>query len=346
MAKRTALRNIVARTTESIPLVIWRRLTPRSRITVNYHLVSDHDVPHMGRLLPHKTPRQFARDVEYLCRYHRILANEESDDHPATSRTPVSITFDDGLVEACTVIRPILNRHGVRAFFFLIPDCIDNRKMMYRHKASLCIERVVTAPAAERAELLSLCGHTSDQRLDDAVALQRWLLDFSTPVTLIDEVCDRLQVDVSRYLTERTPYLSTDQVRQLAEDGHVIGSHSVSHSPLWRMKPEEIEREIIDSCEAIARLTGRERVPFAAPYSLEGVDRSLLLSIARTHPQVGQIFGTSGVLAEPDGILSRVGGDDPRGAGEDQTNLPLLLRRAYAFNARQNVARPLRRLFP
>jgi peptidoglycan/xylan/chitin deacetylase (PgdA/CDA1 family) len=282
--------------------------------------------------------------VEYLRRHYRILADDASDHQNASPEIPVSITFDDGLVEAYTVVRPILNRHDVRAFFFLITDCIDNREMMYRHKAALCIERVAAAPAAEQAGLLSLGGRSVGQQFDDAVALRRWLLDFSTPRTLIDELCDRLQVEVSRYLVERAPYLSTDQIRQLAEDGHVIGSHGTNHSPLWRMKPEEIERNIVESCETIARLTGRERIPFAAPYTLEGVDRSLLSRIARTHRVVGQIFGTSGVLAEPDGVLSRIGGDDPRGASAHQSNLPVLFRKAYAFNARQNIVRPFRRL--
>lgn len=347
MGLPTAFKEIFKSVQSRVPLGLWRRLMPRTRIIINYHLVSDQDLPHMRWLLPRKTAQQFARDVEYLCNNYSLMVEEEPESRRSTSTPPCSITFDDGLAECYSVVRPILRQYKVRAFFFVITDCIDNRAMMYRHKASLCIDRISLAPAKDRARLLAASSSVLGTRFVDLTSFKLHVLGLSAAQTaLIDELCEQLGVNVSGYLAKHVPYLSRDQIRELDEDGHIIGGHSIDHPELRTLSPEEIRRQIVGSCANVAQLIGSQRVPFSAPFYLDGVDRSLLRHIVRDHPVVSQIFGSAGVEREPHGILNRVGGDDPRGAGEDCTNLPLLLRDAYMFAARRNLIRQTRWLLP
>lgn len=69
-----------------------------------------------------------------------------------------------------------------------------------------------------------------------------------------------------------TPYplpplmMSWDDIREMAGNNISIGSHTVSHPVLSVISDNEIEREIKESKEIIARHTGREVICFAYPY--------------------------------------------------------------------------------
>lgn len=57
-------------------------------------------------------------------------------------------------------------------------------------------------------------------------------------------------------------------VKRLSEEGHLIGNHTYHHVEITKLSEEEAEREIIDTNEAISRITGKEvfymRPPFGA----------------------------------------------------------------------------------
>src|SRR5882672_1936466 len=62
----------------------------------------------------------------------------------------------------------------------------------------------------------------------------------------------------------RTPLLSWDEVGELKARGFSIGSHSATHADLPSLKESQLERELVDSHDAIAGL-GETFVSFAYP---------------------------------------------------------------------------------
>ncbi|HEY8347201.1 MAG TPA: polysaccharide deacetylase family protein [Symbiobacteriaceae bacterium] len=60
----------------------------------------------------------------------------------------------------------------------------------------------------------------------------------------------------------------TDMLRRIAEEGHVIGLHTVTHSDLTTLTPEEIRAELVPLMETIETVTGQRprylRPPFGA----------------------------------------------------------------------------------
>ncbi len=340
MGWRGMVGGLASRALQAVPLEVWETIAPRPALPLCYHLVSGHEVPHVQGLFAFKTPDQFTDDVAHLVRRREIVSDKDLvarlQGAGGRRRPAVAISFDDGLAECHSVVRPILNRAGARAIFFVTTGCIDNRAMIYRHQAALCIHRLRTVEPARRSSALGALSRRLGTALEKEEDLVRFVLGLrSDRAGLLGEICGQLGVDVQRYLAERAPYLTVRQIRELAADGHGIGAHSVTHRDFGLLGPEEIETEVVESCETVAAITGRAPVPFALPFSLEGIDRALLLRIARAHPRVGWFYGTSGLKREPVGVLNRVVADSPRGAAKSVSNLPRLLREAYASCARE-----------
>jgi peptidoglycan/xylan/chitin deacetylase (PgdA/CDA1 family) len=111
----------------------------------------------------------------------------------------------------------------------------------------------------------------------------------------LDEVCALLQVDVPAYLHARQPYLTSEQIRTMLEEGFTFGAHSIHHPRLADLDESQIEAEIVESCRAVRTLTGQEQIPFAFPFSAHQVDRNFLARLLRRHPYIRPMFDTKGV---------------------------------------------------
>jgi peptidoglycan/xylan/chitin deacetylase (PgdA/CDA1 family) len=148
-----------------------------------------------------------------------------------------------------------------------------------------------------------------------------------------DALCVVTGVNVDDFLKTRKPYLTWAQVRQLMEEGHTIGAHGLDHREFQSLDPAEIERQMVESCNAVRAVTLQEKIPFAVPFSLDGLDRSLLADIARRNPQVGRIYGTNAFMPEPKGFANRLIADTPPpsrhpGRTSTRTRLPRKIRAA------------------
>lgn len=71
---------------------------------------------------------------------------------------------------------------------------------------------------------------------------------------------------VTSYVGRPQAYMSWDDVRRLAAEGHWIGSHSVTHRWLTRLPASEMTRELVESRNAIAAQTGVSVTTLSYPY--------------------------------------------------------------------------------
>lgn len=105
------------------------------------------------------------------------------------------------------------------------------------------------------------------------------------------------------------------------------------------MSADAVEREVVTSCERIRELSGQKKVPFAFPYSGDGIDRTLLADLLRRYDFVELFFDTGGMHTDAPFVVNRVGVDDPAGCVGDGTNLPRLLRREWSRRTAWSRAR-------
>ena len=114
--------------------------------------------------------------------------------------------------------------------------------------------------------------------------------------------------------------------KRVAEEGHLIGNHSLSHKRLTKQKPKEIRRQITGGAKTIRAATGVQPVWFRPPYGAINADvwkqtRQLRLKVALwdvdtrdwSRPGTKQIIRTAEKNARPGAIiLMHDGGDDRR----------------------------------
>ena len=336
-----------SRLIDQVPLALGRAMIHRKGICAVYHMVSTERLPYVHNLYPFKTPEMFERDLVYLREHFHPLSYDQfaasqlgAADLPDRS---LMITFDDGYAECFSTVRPLLLKHGIPCTFFLVSDWIGNARLFYRNKISLCVERVEELDDAAWSQAAARLCREFDCDLHTRSALVRWAQSLNgTQDALADRLCEILGVDTAGFLAQRKPYLTLEQVRQLAADGFTIGGHSKTHTRMELLTPQQITQEIVDSCAAVRDWTGQAAVPFAFPFGGQEVSRVLLQNIRDEHPWIGLIFDSGWLGKDRDFVVNRVPFDITQGA-DTGTNIPLILRRAYREQLKHNLLRLLGR---
>ena len=340
-----------------VPVSVWERIAPKDLITFTYHLVSDEEVPHQ-RLYAYKNRGQFESDVVYA-RERAVTYDEVVRHRRRTARLPpnrILFTFDDGLSECFSVIRPILRKHGVKAIFFVNTQFLDDKESFFETTLSRCLGEIEKLDEATVVALLAELGinRVSSSRPISSIELGRsrllearvgapssrahtrlmlWLLGFEedgkAEIDRAWSLLRRPQPGGSR--AGQPTCMTTDQVKQLASEGFTVGSHGSTHLPMQQFSPQEMEAHIVSSCETVRSMTGQARVPFAFPYTGRGIDRGILAAILRRNPFIDLLFDTQDFSRDEDFVVQRIGADRPPSSAADHvTNLPFLMRTAWS----------------
>jgi peptidoglycan/xylan/chitin deacetylase (PgdA/CDA1 family) len=344
----SALRDLAAQLLRPLPLGILARLMPNDPIGFYYHAVVERQLPYVRHLNTCKTPRQFERDLEFLSRnYLPISYHELQSGRPRERghRPRVLVTFDDGLRECYEVARPLLLKHGIPAIFFITTDFIDNRRLFYKHKVSLCIEEYSRRSRADRRSARSDLAdilNTPIRRTSDVIASLK-SLEASAEARL-DAICSRFGVDPDAFLSAVMPYLSSAEVVALAADGFTIGAHSRSHASLASLTQAEAEDDIVKSCASICGLVSSTSAPYAFPFNGRGVSRPFLKRIRANHAHVGHFFDTQGMGSDSADVINRIGLEGPR--LHRAIGMSTAIRRAYVGEMKRVVLGTRRRAVP
>jgi len=338
----STLRYLAAEVLRPLPLSALAWLMPRDPIGFYYHTVGERQLPYVRHLNACKTPRQFESDLEFLSRNYRPVSYadiEHGRSRVRDRRARVIVTFDDGLRECCGVVRTLLLKHGIPAIFFVTTDFLDNRRLFYKHKVSLCVEEYLRLARVDQLSArkdLSAILNVPIRRTSSVIAILKGLK--ASDEDRLDAVCARLGVDPDAFLRAATPYLSSAEVLSLATDGFTIGAHGRSHVSLAAMTPEEAEADIVDSCTRVGRLIGSASVPYAFPFNGRGVSAALLRKVREKHPEVGLFFDTQGMGVDNADVINRIGVEGPRLRGV--ISVPTALRRAYVTELKRVVMGP------
>lgn len=196
---------------------------------------------------------------------------------PQRVKPLLAITLDDGALDNYEYARPVLEGHGLRGSFYIPVQSVEERLSPWHDSLGFALLRAAqqvrdgaggelssllepfavplgtwaTAPndcavqalcerAVEAAKLLS-----PDKRLASVGALRAALPDGDVP--------------------EWAGVMSWDQVRELSDSGHEIGSHTLTHPLLPDCDMTQIGREIRDSRDRLKAKTGSEVASFCYP---------------------------------------------------------------------------------
>jgi peptidoglycan/xylan/chitin deacetylase (PgdA/CDA1 family) len=206
------------------------------------------------------TPEAFERHVIYLKQWFNIVGMDDflAFRHgKSLPKNPVLLTFDDGYRDNHDIVLPILQRHGVKATFFVTTHYISERRLFWWDKISLFLNRSkkesidLTYPARRSFSLASESArvyvrmHLLHRVKDDyGLDLDRFLDDLANAcgVSLSRDEERRIADDV---------LMTWDHVRALRRAGMGVQSHTSTHRVLQTLSDPEVARELGESREVL-----------------------------------------------------------------------------------------------
>jgi len=283
----------------TIPLFLLKKLLKKALILPYYHIVSDREVPHVKHLYSFRNTTQFRDDLDFFLKNYSPLSLadllERLKNDNSAPETAFHLTFDDGFSEQYGVVAPTLKEKGIPATFFLVSDFLDNKKLFYRHKASILVENLKRANGSksrhELARILSKYGVNSTD-FESAILSVRY-----EQKGVLDEIAPLLNVDFAEYLTNSKPYLTSPQVSKLVEDGFTIGAHGVDHRMYTSLSLKDQLYQTRESVDVITKCFSLEYRAFAFPHLDSGVSRGYFDAIF-SNGYVDISFGTSGMIED------------------------------------------------
>src|SRR3984893_13173486 len=234
-----------------------RGLQGRGAAILMYHSVME-DPRRQGHLLGGiiHSRSEFRGQMELLAReYHptsleqvRQFARGESDIPDGA----VVVTFDDGYVDNYEIAAPILNEVGVPATFYVTVGCLEQGKLPWVARLRFIFRTtkkrgwvdssgkvwpLSSEAERENAYLLScdVCCKLSGAAQEKHVAC------------LEDQLDARVPVESGALM------LNFDQARELAREGHIVGSHTMSHPNMAQVSLEEASFEMTESKKRLER---------------------------------------------------------------------------------------------
>jgi len=326
-------RSIKYRLAPRLPFSAYKYLYRKEVVGLFYHVVTDKPLPYVQHLYDYKSEAQFEQDLIYLKENYNLISYDQLAAGLSGGKLKpgsIMISFDDGYKECFSIVRPIMLKLDIPCTFFITSDFIDNQKMFYRNKVSWCIDVVNSLEEPEWAQFLVDVRNTFGKTFQDKEAFNQWIKELpQTDEALIDNIAEKLNMKWGDLIKEYRPFMSTDEIKELASDGFEIGAHSCRHIIFNKLNATQIEEEIVVSSQKVKEITGQQIVPFSFPFSGHGIDWQIISSLREKEDYLGLFFDSRGIVESQPYVINRIWADILDGSKDSGSNLVFLLQEAY-----------------
>jgi peptidoglycan/xylan/chitin deacetylase (PgdA/CDA1 family) len=233
------------------------KYAPRGVAILMYHSVMDEPATQahtLGTMI--HSSQNFREQMELLSRNYSPVTLQEALQFVCGEKhlpaRPVVVTFDDGYADNYAVAAPILNQAGVPATFYITVDCVQEQKYPWparvRYAFLATRKREWTEPkgtswplhtlpertmAFERAS--EYCGKLAGQAQENHVRSLELELGTGPPPQ------------------DSRAMMTWDEVRGLLQQGHIVGSHTMTHPNMAHVDADALKREFVDSKRVLER---------------------------------------------------------------------------------------------
>ena len=236
---------------------------PRARLSILiYHRV----LPAVDPLFPGEVDAAaFDLQMQWLAECFNVLPLGEAVARLARGNLPgraACITFDDGYADNAEIALPILQRHGLRATFFIASGFLDGGCMFN--------DRVIESVRRARGDKLDLTGAGLGEFNIATPAARRQTIDaLLAAIKYLPQAARDAMVDQIAKLAQANPpaglMMRSEQVRALHAAGMEIGGHTVHHPILARLDAAAARDEIAAGKEQIEGIIRAPVTLFAYP---------------------------------------------------------------------------------
>ena len=261
-------------------------------IILTYHRVADleHDPWQLG-----VSPRRFEEQMQVLKKYGRPVQMREIGEtlnHFSLGQRKVVVTFDDGYADNFQNARPILQKYGIPATFFITTGAINSREEFWWDeigRLTLAASRVpdtfeMTIKGTHYRWLINSEDKetvSENQLLADGILPNGTTLSKKRFYYILWQILNRLSGEERKTVlkeiaqwagqsSEARPDhlpMTSEELKSLASDKlFEIGAHTVCHPMLSRLSEREQEKEIVRSKQDLEDILDRPVASFAYPH--------------------------------------------------------------------------------
>jgi peptidoglycan/xylan/chitin deacetylase (PgdA/CDA1 family) len=178
----------------------------------------------------------------------------------------LAVTFDDGQHDNFAYARPVLERHGLKATFFIPVCAIQDNALLWHDQLGFALQELMTTPAGRRRAEAALVAAgipaPAGQPLVVAAVRGAKLIPRARRLELVGELVSK----TTNFAPPAFARMMTDaEIRMMADEGHEIGSHSMTHCLMPECSDSELAYEAGESARVLALMTGRPVHSFCYP---------------------------------------------------------------------------------
>lgn len=258
-----------------------------------YHICRNRTPTWWGARYRIKPIEELRSDLERLSKLGPFISlNDLLDYRQGRSSRPSGcfLSFDDGYREMSSEIAPLLLKLGIPATFFIVSSIIDNNRPFHEDVAGAIRFQLQNATPVTINRAKQIC-------LENKKSLSEVFSQRTPDWPLLNELCESLNLNISKWLLEEKPYLTQNDVRGLANAGFDVGAHSVDHPLFSEIDEESRINQIRSSVEAVSSILGKPCLAFAFPYGEFGLSADCLNQLFKAN--VAELyFGTRGITMD------------------------------------------------
>ena len=229
------------------------RIGPRRAVLLRYHSVQPFPADFadtIGEGIIHSATG-FAQQMEIVARqFHPVTLDHVVawlNGERELPRRAVAITFDDGFADNYTIAAPILARHSLRAAFYVAVGSIGTRQYPWfcrlRHALfSTSVPHWTESSTGQVCDISNSAGRQSSFRAACRIC-----------ATLTgerqEEFLDRMEreLQTAEFPNGSALMMDWEQVVALQRNGHIIGSHTMTHPNVAHCALDEVRHELQES---------------------------------------------------------------------------------------------------
>ena len=174
------------------------------------------------------------------------------------------ITFDDGYTDNYEIAAPVLNEIGVSATFYATVDCVDRRTLPWPARLRFCFRNTKKIrwadssgkswPLSSNEERESALLRSCDECCQLSGAVQEKYV-----ASLASELDTQVPVDSEALM------MNYDQMRTLVRQGHIVGSHTMTHPNMAYVNSDVARYEMTESKRRLEQELASPVLHFAYP---------------------------------------------------------------------------------
>lgn len=189
----------------------------------------------------------FARSYQLGSLAQTFARHREGDEAPL-----MAITFDDAQADNFEHARPVLDQQNVRASFYAPTGHVEASAIWH--------DRMGFALLKALDEGIDIGEPLSADRVEAIIGAAKKLHP-----TRREERVAELEERTNSSIPSWARMMTWDELRTLADDGHEVGSHSISHALLPQVSDEQLRAELVESKAVLTEKLEREVTTFCYP---------------------------------------------------------------------------------